>query len=130
MNRIGRLCAVIMAAIMVIGLLSAQTGADPLPELELDDDVQDTALAATQAGLIQPYSKLLQQVEQDFNGRIIEVELDEDDGIWEYELKLLGAANNVVKVKYNATTLKILKIKGHDLDSVLRRGVDLSQLDD
>ncbi|MGL4270133.1 MAG: PepSY domain-containing protein [Plesiomonas sp.] len=110
---------------MVIGLLSAQTGADPLPELELDDDVQDTALAATQAGLIQPYSKLLQQVEQDFNGRIIEVELDEDDGIWEYELKLLGATNNVVKVKYNATTLKILKIKGHDLDSVLRRGVEL-----
>ncbi|MGL5147481.1 MAG: hypothetical protein ACRC7Q_08320 [Plesiomonas shigelloides] len=42
--------------------MASQTGADPLPELELDDDVQDTALAATQAGLIQPYNLLLQQV--------------------------------------------------------------------
>lgn len=130
MNRIWRWCAVTLTVLMMTGFVASQTGADPLPELELDDDVQDTALAATQAGLIQPYSLLLQQVERDLNGRIIEVELDEDDGVWEYELKLLGAANNVIKVKYNATTLKILKIKGHDLDSVLRHGVDLSQLDD
>ncbi|MGL4600019.1 MAG: PepSY domain-containing protein [Plesiomonas sp.] len=93
------------------------------PPLEFDDDVQDTALAATQAGLIQPYSALLTQVQKDFYGRIIEVELDEDDDIWEYELKLLSAENNLIKVKYNATTLQVIKMKGRHLEQVLKRNI-------
>ncbi|MGL4546391.1 MAG: PepSY domain-containing protein [Plesiomonas sp.] len=127
-----QLLAILQALLLAVTLSFAmpmQAQADLLPPyhapppLEFDDDVQDTALAATQAGLIQPYSELLAQVEKDFYGRIIEVELDEDDDIWEYELKLLSAENNLIKVKYNAMTLQVIKIKGRHLEKVLKRNI-------
>ncbi|MGL5007746.1 MAG: PepSY domain-containing protein [Plesiomonas sp.] len=126
--------ATLLLAVTLSFTLPIRALADPLPPnytppaLEFDDDVQDTALAATQAGLIKPYSALLAQVEKDFYGRIIEVELDEDDGVWKYKLKLLGEKNNLIKVKYNATTLQVIKMKGCHLKQALKR--DIVPLDD
>ena len=59
-------------------------------------------------------------VERDLKGRIIKVELEEDDGIWIYELKL-NHENNIIKVEYNAQTLKMLEIKGRDFKQALKK---------
>jgi uncharacterized membrane protein YkoI len=59
-------------------------------------------------------------VARDLHGRIIHVELEEDDDIWIYELKI-NHDNNIIKVEYNAETLEMLQIKGRNLKQALKK---------
>ncbi|MGF1701505.1 hypothetical protein L4D09_14500 [Photobacterium makurazakiensis] len=88
-------------------------------ELEIDED-HDDVMQAVQQGLIQPYSALQEVVSKQLRGRIIKVELEEDDDIWIYELKLIDPNNNIVKVEYEARTLSIIEIKGRALENVIK----------
>lgn len=58
-------------------------------------------------------------VERDLHGRIIKVELEEDDDIWVYELKI-NYDNNIIKVEYNAQTLDMIEIRGRNLKKALK----------
>ncbi|BDR36255.1 hypothetical protein PDY_33030 [Photobacterium damselae subsp. damselae] len=89
------------------------------PNLEIDED-HDEVMAAVDQGLIQPYSALEAKVAKQLNGRIIKVELDEDDDEWVYELKLIDPNNHIIKVEYDARTLSIIEIKGRGLEHVLK----------
>lgn len=90
------------------------------PELDVEED-HDDVLEAVEQGLIQPYSSLLILVGDQLDGRVIRVELEEDDDEWIYELKLLDTANNIVKVEYDAKTLRIIQIKGRNLENVIKK---------
>ncbi|MBW3696765.1 hypothetical protein EK599_13785 [Vibrio sp. T187] len=87
--------------------------------IEFDED-QDEVFDAVQDGLIQPFSELYAAIEAQLNGRVIKVELEEDDDEWIYELKLVHD-NNVIKVEYNATTLEMIEIKGRNLHDVIKK---------
>lgn len=87
--------------------------------IEFDED-QDEVFDAVQQGLIQPFSALYKTVDQQLNGRLIKVELEEDDDQWIYELKLVHD-NNIIKVEYNATTLEMIEIKGRSLHDVIKK---------
>ncbi|EFP94745.1 PepSY domain-containing protein [Vibrio caribbeanicus] len=91
----------------------------PGTKVEFDDD-QDEVYEAVQKGYVKPFSEMYAAVERDLKGRIIKVELEEDDGIWIYELKL-NHENNIIKVEYNAQTLKMLEIKGRDFKQALKK---------
>ncbi|HCE3606530.1 PepSY domain-containing protein, partial [Vibrio parahaemolyticus] len=52
-------------------------------------------------------------------GRIIKVELEEDDNEWVYELKILFN-NSVLKVEYDAATLEMLEVKGRNFNKALK----------
>ncbi|WP_394248592.1 PepSY domain-containing protein [Vibrio profundi] len=87
--------------------------------IEFDED-QDEVYDAVQDGLIRPFSELYQAIESQLNGRVIKVELEEDDDEWIYELKLVHD-NNIIKVEYNATTLEMMEIKGRNLHDVIKK---------
>lgn len=87
--------------------------------LEIEEDHDDVMLAVQQ-GLIQPYSALQEAVNKHLRGRIIQVELEEDDDVWIYELKLIDPNNNIVKVEYEAKNLSILEIKGRGLEHIIK----------
>ncbi|NOH98508.1 PepSY domain-containing protein [Vibrio sp. 99-70-13A1] len=87
--------------------------------IEFDED-QDEVYDAVKDGLIKPFSELYETIESQLNGRVIRVELEEDDDEWVYELKLVHD-NNVIKVEYNATTLEMLEIKGRNLQDVIKK---------
>ncbi|MGF1717043.1 PepSY domain-containing protein [Photobacterium chitinilyticum] len=93
--------------------------ANATPTLEIDED-HDDVMEAVQQGLIQPFSALKATVSKQLHGRIIKVELEEDDDIWVYELKLIDPNNNIVKVEYEAKTLSIIEIKGRNLENVIK----------
>ncbi len=80
----------------------------------------DDVMQAVQQGLIQPFSSLQSKVNEQLHGRIIRVELEEDDDIWIYELKLIDPNNNIVRVEYDAQTLTILEIKGRGLENIIK----------
>jgi hypothetical protein len=86
--------------------------------IEFDED-RDEIIRAVEQGLIKPFSALYQTVNQDLYGRIIKVELEEDDDEWTYELKLIYE-NQIIKVEYNASSLQMLELKGRHLQKVIK----------
>lgn len=74
-----------------------------------DDHVEARALL--QRGEILPLSRILQIVQQREPGDVIEVELDNGKYGWEYEVKVLTASGRVRKVKLNAGSGVIRKVK-------------------
>ncbi|EDP60279.1 membrane protein [Vibrio sp. AND4] len=90
----------------------------PGTSVEFDED-QDKVYRAVQKGYIRPFSDMYEAVESDLYGRIIKVELEEDDDEWVYELKILFS-NSVIKVEYDAATLEMLEIKGRNFNKALK----------
>ncbi|GLR04264.1 PepSY domain-containing protein [Vibrio hyugaensis] len=90
----------------------------PGTRIEFDED-QDEVYRAVQKGYIRPFSEMYEAVENDLYGRIIKVELEEDDDEWVYELKILFD-DSVIKVEYDAATLEMLEIKGRNFNKALK----------
>ncbi len=88
-------------------------------QVELEED-QDEVYHAVKQGKIKPFSELSKVIEQQLNGRLIKVELEEDNDEWIYELKLLYQ-NRVIEVEYDAAKLYLMKMKGHNLIEVIKK---------
>jgi len=98
------------------------------PPTMADDDDQETARQALQAGKIRPLMELLEKVESTYKGKILEVELeseetDASDGaeILVYEIKLLTPQGNIVKLSFDASNLDLLVVDGRDSEKALKQ---------
>jgi uncharacterized membrane protein YkoI len=85
------------------------------------DKDADRARAAVQSGEILPLSRILEAVSQQYAGDVIGVELDRDDGVWQYEVKLLLPGGSVAKLEYDARTGALLKAKGRNLEQARKQ---------
>ena len=101
-----RACLLLTAALLPL-LLS--------PALLADDSDHDRARQALAAGKILPLRTILTQLERDYPGQIVEVELEHDDDMWIYEIKLLRTEGSLVKLKLDASDGTLLGIKGRDI---------------
>jgi len=109
--------AAVAFAMLAMAPLSAQA----------DSDDQDRARKAMLSGKVRPLTELIAHVESMYEGEIIKVELEEDDdGAWYgsdgdammlYEIKLLTPQGNLVKLEFDAESLELLTVDGHDSDS-------------
>lgn len=77
-----------------------------------DDDDQANARRALAAGEILPLEKILAAVESRFPGQVVEVELEREDGRWEYEIELLTGEGKVLELTYDAATARLLEVEG------------------
>jgi uncharacterized membrane protein YkoI len=60
---------------------------------------------------------VLEHSRQQFPGRIIKVELEDEDDApsgFIYEVKILKSDGSVIEVEYDAKTLKVLEVEGDD----------------
>ncbi|MFC3659738.1 PepSY domain-containing protein [Luteimonas notoginsengisoli] len=62
-------------------------------------------------GEIVPLAQVLEVVAHRVPGDVIEVELERDDGVWEYKVKVLTATGRVRKLTLDARNGAVLKIK-------------------
>lgn len=99
--RLGRGLAVLALA---LPLLSPAARAD-------DRRDHERARAAVQAGQVLPLPALLERVQRQAPGQVLEVELEQEDGRWIYELKLLQPGGQLVKLEVDAATGRLLAIK-------------------
>jgi hypothetical protein len=83
---------------------------------------QERALSARGRGDVLPLAQILGAVEREFPGRLIEVELDDDDGHRVYELDWLLPDGRVIELKVDARTGAWLSIEGARLETVFRHG--------
>jgi len=72
----------------------------------------ERARAALEAGQIRPLSELLSEVERRFRGRVIEAELELDDGQWLYEIKILPPNGQLFTVDLDAATGALIRSRG------------------
>ena len=91
----------------------------PVPGPARADDDETAIERALERGTIAPLQRLLERVETDFGGRVLTVELEHEDddagagaGAWIYEVKLLEASGDVLKLEYDAATLDLLSQRG------------------
>lgn len=89
------------------------TAALAMPSARADDD-HDRARAAVQAGQVLPLSTLLERLRRSHPGQVLEVELERDDGRWIYEVKLLQADGQLLKLKLDAGSAQVLNVKRKD----------------
>ena len=76
-----------------------------------DDGDHERARRAVEQGRALPLRVVLEQVERQFQGRAVEVELEREDGRLIYEIRLLQDSGQVVKLEVDAATGAVLKFK-------------------
>jgi uncharacterized membrane protein YkoI len=75
-----------------------------------DASEQDQARQALERGEIRPLNQVLDAARKALPGDVVKVELDQDDGRWTYEIKILTAAGERREVEIDASSLQILEI--------------------
>ena len=79
-----------------------------------DDDDQDRAFRALEAGEILPLDVILRRVSEVAVGVPIEVELERDDGVWVYYLEIRGPRGRIVELEVDAATGRVLEIEDYE----------------
>lgn len=79
-----------------------------LPPAWADSD-HDRARAAVQAGQVLPLKTVLERLEREHPGQVLEVELEPEHGRWVYEVRLLQAGGRLVKLEIDARSGAVLK---------------------
>ncbi|MGP0593412.1 PepSY domain-containing protein [Nitrospira sp. T9] len=88
---------------MMVGLFGFISPAYP------DDDIPGYQQLKAE---VVPVEQLFQKVQKEFEGIILELELEEEDLRWIYEVKLLTPQGNVLKIDYDAKSMAVLTVKG------------------
>ena len=78
-----------------------------LPDYEIARD-------AVARGEILPLAQVLQQIQRDYPGRVIEVELDDDDDLLIYEIEMITPDGRYVEIEVDAATGTILDYEEDD----------------
>ncbi|WP_187969483.1 PepSY domain-containing protein [Aquibium microcysteis] len=81
-----------------------------------DDDRDDAERASrgARAGEFLPFARLARTALDRYPGKIVEAELDEDDGRVLYEIRILRPDGRVVEVELDARTGRILDVDEDD----------------
>jgi uncharacterized membrane protein YkoI len=98
-----------MALLLAAGmLLVTMSGA------AADDDDHEFARRALEQGRALPLADIIAKVARQVPGKVIEVELEDDDGTLVYEFKVLSPQGRLQEIEVDAATGKILKIEDDD----------------
>lgn len=74
-----------------------------------------------QAGRIKPLGDILDGLLRDWDGQVIDVEFEQEDGQRLYEIELLGSEGQVVEFEVDATTGELIGIEGNDINGMKRQ---------
>ena len=84
------------------------------PSYASDGHDHDRARQALEAGEVLPLRAILDRVERDYPGQVMEVELERKDERWIYEVKVLRTGGALVKLKIDGRTGNVLGARERD----------------
>ncbi len=76
-----------------------------------DRDDHNQARAALESGQVLPLKTVLERLEREHPGNVLEVELERKSSGWVYEIKLLEPGGQLTRIKLDAQTAQILGMK-------------------
>ncbi|MBS0291645.1 MAG: PepSY domain-containing protein [Proteobacteria bacterium] len=71
----------------------------------------DIARQALQQGQVLPLRQVLDKVEREYQGQVLKIEFERDDGRYVYDIRLLQRDGRMAKLKVDAVDGRVLKIK-------------------
>lgn len=83
-------------------------GLTPLAHAGSKDD-HERARAAVQSGEVLPLPLVLERLQRSHPGQVLELELEHDKGLWIYEIRLMQADGQLLKLKVDAATARVLE---------------------
>jgi uncharacterized membrane protein YkoI len=93
---------------LLLALLVGLTAAPACAE-----SAQERARAAVEAGEIRSLQDILERVRRQFDGRVLDAELDESGrDRWVYQIKILTGDGEVLALAVDARTAEVLRVKG------------------
>ncbi len=114
MARRRRILAIGAASLALVSLAPVPSAVAARDEGRKDD--HDEARHALLAGEVRPLRQVLDDVARDFPGEPVKIEFERDDGVYVYEIKLLQPSGAIVKLKIDARTGAVLKLKGRNIE--------------
>ncbi len=97
--------------VLALSALTALLLLGSSPAWASDKADQDRALQAVQNGEILPLRTVLERLEKELPGQVLEVELERKQALWVYEVKLLQRDGRRVKLLLDARDASILQRK-------------------
>ncbi len=107
--------SVLLTAVLLSGLA-------PPAAWAADEHDHERARVAVQAGEVLPLPKLLAQLRRTHPGKVLELELTRVEGRWIYEVKLLQANGQLLKLELDAATGQELQVRRKQDRSDDRKG--------
>jgi uncharacterized membrane protein YkoI len=105
-HRLRSLPHIALTSLLASALLAA-------PALASDKD-HDRAREAVKAGQVMPLRSVLERLEREHPGQVLDVELEDEHGRLVYEVKLLQSDGRLVKLELDAKTATVLRRKDRD----------------
>ena len=99
--------ALVVLSLCLCGLVGQPVSAS-------DHDDHDRARQAVQAGQVLPLPTVLERLQREVPGQVLEVELEQERERWIYEIKLLTPAGQLTKVKLDARTAEVLRVRSRE----------------
>lgn len=110
----GRRCfgVTLVSALLAVSLpVQAKRGGD-----------HERALRERDSGRILPLEQVLAGIAQHVGGRMVKVELEDDNGAMRYEIRWLLADGRILEIEIDAVTGAWLELEGARLENVFRGG--------
>ena len=101
----------LLAAILTLGFISPGWS---------DDDDWRRLHEDVQAGKIKPLNEILASLNTRYDGQVIDVDLEDENGVIIYEIELLGPQGQVVEFEVNAATGELIGIEGSNIRGMTR----------
>ncbi len=109
------------SAFVAIGIALALLTGNISHALADDDDDWRRLHQEVEAGRILPLSQILDTLAKDWNGQVIDVDLEDDDGRRLYEIELLGPQGQVVEFEVDAVNGELIGIEGSNINGMRRQ---------
>ena len=93
----------------LLGLLAGALVAGAPLHAEPND--HDLARQALQQGKVLPLRTVLDKVEREHQGQVLKIEFEQEDGRFNYEIRMLQQDGRLVKLEVDASSGQVLKIK-------------------
>jgi uncharacterized membrane protein YkoI len=104
--------ALLFSSVLALGMPFILSGGDVLAGDKDEKRAEhDLVREALKRGEVQPLTTILATAAQAVPGDVIEVELEEDDDVLVYDIKVLTAQGRVREVKIEASTGKVLEVE-------------------
>ena len=84
------------------------------PQAHSNESDHELARQALQAGKVLPLRTVLEQVERDYQGQVIKVEFEREDGLFVDDIRLLQSDGRLVKLELDARDGRLIKMKRKD----------------
>ena len=96
--------------LMALAVAAATTGT-AAQAAERGHGDHDLARQALERGQVLPLRTVLEKVEREYQGQVLKVEFEHDDGRFIYEIRLLQQDGRMAKLKIDAVDGRVLQIK-------------------